>query len=249
MAQDLSETPREVAERAAERARPGVQPVRGPRRRRVRGGAGRGAPGRRRRNPAGARAGRACSWPPTWPEIPLVAAAPWFGPGGRAAGRGGPQGPAVRRPGVEREPAVLRRAAELPGGLSRARATWSARAGLDDGRGAQGGDGHGAACSTRWRRRTSCRPTRPRSSGRSTPAGAAWSRARATSSTTCVNNEGRPRQVDTSAVRGGPQPGRHAGQGGVPQRPDGAAPVRAADRAGARARRCCAARRGSTSTT
>ena len=35
-------------------------------------------------------------------------------------------------------------------------------------------------------------------------------------------------------VRGGPEPGVHAGQGGVPQRADGAHPVRAADRAGAR---------------
>ena len=36
------------------------------------------------------------------------------------------------------------------------------------------------------------------------------------------------------AVRGRPQPRCHAGQGGLPQRPHGTAPVRAADRAGAR---------------
>ena len=35
-------------------------------------------------------------------------------------------------------------------------------------------------------------------------------------------------------LRGRPKPGRHAGQGGVPQRLDGADPVRAPDRAGAR---------------
>ena len=35
-------------------------------------------------------------------------------------------------------------------------------------------------------------------------------------------------------VRGGPQPGLHPGQGRLPQRADGAHPVRAADRAGAR---------------
>ena len=50
-------------------------------------------------------------------------------------------------------------------------------------------------------------------------------------------------------LRGRRQPGLHAVEGGVPQRADAAAAVRAADRAGARAARCCAARRGSTSTT
>ena len=57
------------------------------------------------------------------------------------------------------------------------------------------------------------------------------------------------RARSTPAVQGGREPRRHAGQGRVPQRPHGAAPVRAADRAGARDARCCAARRGSTSTT
>ena len=59
-------------------------------------------------------------------------------------------------------------------------------------------------------------------------------RARSTSSTTCCNNEGRPRQVDTSGFEVGRNLAVHAREGGVPQRPDGAAAVRAADRAGAR---------------
>ena len=64
--------------------------------------------------------------------------------------------------------------------------------------------------------------------------GASLARARATSSTTWCNNGGRPRQVDSSGFEVGAQPGRDPRQGRLPQRADGAAAVRAADRAGAR---------------
>ena len=68
------------------------------------------------------------------------------------------------------------------------------------------------SCSTRWRRPTSCRPTRPRSSGRSTPAAPACSRAPSTSSTICVNNEGPAAPGRRQRVRGGPQPRLHPGK-------------------------------------
>ena len=80
-------------------------------------------------------------------------------------------------------------------------------------------------------------------------AGRASSRARGSSSTTCAHNGGRPRQVDTSGFEVGRNLAVTPVQGGVPQPPDGAAAVRAADRAGARHTAAGAARRGSTSTT
>ena len=117
------------------------------------------------------------------------------------------------------------------------------------GDGGQGSVGGRSSCSTRWRRRTSCRRNPAALKRAFDTGGASLVGARGISSTTCCNNQGRPRQVDTSGFEIGREPGRDAGQGGLPQRADGADPVRAADRAGARRRRCCAARRGSTSTT
>ena len=64
-----------------------------------------------------------------------------------------------------------------------------------------------------------------------------------------LHNGGRPRQVDTTAVRARREPRRDARQGGVSQRADGADPVRAADASRCTRFRCSPARRGSTSTT
>ena len=57
--------------------------------------------------------------------------------------------------------------------------------------------------STRWPRRTSCPPIRPRSSGRSTPAGASLLKGARPFVDDLLNNGGRPRQVDTSGFEVG----------------------------------------------
>ncbi len=49
-----------------------------------------------------------------------------------------------------------------------------------------------------------------------------------------LHNKGRPRQVDSSALRGRAQPRLHTVQSGLPQRPHRGAAVRTADRPGAR---------------
>ena len=64
-----------------------------------------------------------------------------------------------------------------------------------------------------------------------------------------ANNEGRPRQVDTSGFEVGRNLAATPGQGRVPQRPDGAASSTRRRPSRCTPGRCCAARRGSTSTT
>ena len=157
----------------------------------------------------------------------------------------GPQGPPVRRPRVAGEPGVLR-----PAGLP----AWSSSPGPGrrrrprTARGPQGGVRDARRSSTRSRRPTSCQqPGRAQAGVRDRrrsllARGAQLPRRPA-------HNGGLPRQVDRSRLQGRREPGRHPGQGRVPQRPDGADPVRAADRDRCTRSRCCSARRGSTSTT
>ena len=110
------------------------------------------------------------------------------------------------------------------------RTCWRPRAGP---RRREGRDSRSACSSTRWRRRTSS-PTNPAALKRAFETGGpAWSPAPAISSTTCSTTAaGRARS--TPAVPGRREHGGDPGQGRVPQRADGADPVRAADHAGAR---------------
>ena len=90
------------------------------------------------------------------------------------------------------------------------------------------------ACSTRCRRPTSPAPTPRCCAAPSRPAGSRWRRAARNFLRDLANNGGQPQQVAKGVYEVGREHGRHPGQGRVPQRPDGADPVLADHRDGAR---------------
>ncbi len=145
-------------------------------------------------------------------------------PRDRAAGAGRPQGPAVRRPGVEQRTRCSTASGWPTWRRAGAPGTWSAPRRSDDDVARKAEMRARPRCSTRWRRPTSC-ATNPAALKRAFDTGGREpaSRARGTSSTTCATTSGRPRQVDTSGFEVGRNLAATPAQGRVPQRPHGAA--------------------------
>ncbi len=138
-------------------------------------------------------------------RIPLVAGRTLVRQRDRATGTGGPQGPAVRRPRLGHQPGLLLGAPGLPGGVPRSPGRRSDRPPLEADAGRKAVMALDLLLDALAP--TNFLPTNPAALKRAfDTGGASLVKGARTFVDDLVNNEGKPRQVDTQRVRGRRQP-------------------------------------------